>query len=116
MSTIDNLCDLAPSLESLPSLTGTKIANAPKVTTVTNAPVQRRLYKRNGVIHLCGGGNYFGPDANTSKFPLDEEVYTLALDDGTVAVFQDPSGHKEIWSMVEVPRGPARGKKMTLRK
>ena len=105
MSTIDNLSSLA----------GTKIANAPTPKVLTNTPVTRRLYKRNTIIHLCGGGNYFGPDNNTTAFPLDEEVYTLLNDDGTLKVFQDPSGHSETWSMVIVPRGPARGKKMTLK-
>jgi len=104
-------------LASAPTLQSALAAQRPsepriKAKEVAVQTVTRRLYLRNGIIHLCSAGQYFGPQGNKSKLPLDEQVEVTPLPNGLLKVSLTDDLYFEEWEPVVVPQGPARGKKM----
>lgn len=75
----------------------------------------RSLYRRNGVIHTCFGGKYYGPTGESLvKLDLPVTCSKLESDGGRarVEVTQRQPGRAnvvETWRSVNVPRGKRRG-------
>lgn len=73
----------------------------------TSAP--RRVYVRNGFIHVLYAGQVFGMKADASKFTTKHPVKIEGAGEGTIKVTQrapKKAGVSETWTPVKVPCTP----------
>jgi len=81
--------------------------------SMKSAETPRKIYSRNGIIHVLTEGKTFGPSKGETRLDLDTEVIvTKAPSDGgraRVEVSQPRRGKstlKEVWRAVTVPTNP----------
>lgn len=72
------------------------------VTKKLREPGLRKVYKRNGVVHVCGAGKLFGAPGNTKAKPGSEVVVIFAVD-GSHAAVKTGWGPTEKWAVVTIP-------------
>jgi hypothetical protein len=81
-----------------------KEATSTKVTNTT----PRKVYRRNGITHICFEGQHFAPETGESAFSLKHPVTRVTVVGATILEVAQSVNRKkaavETWVAVEVPR------------
>jgi hypothetical protein len=71
----------------------------------------RKIYRRNGITHMCCKGSYYAPITGETALKRNDEVQATfaTLEDGTDVVHlflprHKKKGIRETWNVVVVPR------------
>jgi hypothetical protein len=68
----------------------------------------RKIYRRNGITHICFDGQHFAPETGETAFSLKHPVTRVTVISATsIAVAQSVNRKKaiaEVWAAVTVPR------------